>query len=220
MKKSLNIDDKFFTEYNANYQNVINHLKKKAVDPDDGEDVQQLVEMDYELSLYKSDIIDYSYIMRLIASYSEQAGNLSEKQRDKHAEEIIDSINKFSANNPQVADILSDLWGKVKAGQLQSGDLMDEFNHELGSKLNTVLDDFSSKWMVNEDRLDYMARHYNSKAPIEEQPGFTEVKDTFDWKKYEETLEKKEKFPFKYTKQFKQDLDKTLREDVEPLMDI
>jgi type I restriction enzyme R subunit len=220
IKESLGIDDAFFTDYNANYQNVLAHLKQKIVDPTDGEDVQELVEMDYELSLYKSDIIDYSYIMRLIAAYSDDIKGLNEAQRHKHAKEIIDAITKLSANNPQIADILNDLWDKVERGELHSDALMDEFNHQLGDKFDQILSGFSDKWLVNKDRLDYMARHYEAGSTVESQPGFTEVNDTFEWQKYAQTLEQKEKFPFIYAKKFRQDLDKTLREEVAPLLEV
>jgi type I restriction enzyme R subunit len=219
VKEQFGIDDNFFDEYNGNYQNVLEHLKSRVTDDGDSDDVRKLVELDFELSLYRSDIIDYNYIMRLIAAYSDEVDDLTDAQQDKRAAEIADAIDKMSKDNPKIAAIINDLWGAVDAGDLHSADLMNRFNEEVGDKLHEALDGFSAKWQVDSDKLAYTARHFDPKADkVQEQPGYPELKGSFSIDQYLEHGGKKEHFPFKYAKNFNQDLASTLREDVAPLI--
>lgn len=205
-----------FEEFKGKYTNVIEEIKPIIVDPDP-DDLE--IDIEYELESIKTEKINYEYILMLIQSFVPQGDDEYEliPETDKKA---VDEINKYlgdlEKSNPKLAGLMEELWNRIQDDPEAYRDqnisvLLEKLIHDTTYEL---VEEFSDKWQVNEDELEFMVSNYNPKK--EKQNGEAELKRTSNYEVYKQKAEEPVS-KLKYWKSVRSELDELMSEEVLPL---
>ncbi|COF84302.1 type I restriction-modification system restriction subunit [Streptococcus pneumoniae] len=170
-------------EYHGKYVNALEKLRKEKEDADDIE-----INIEYELESVKTDEINYEYILQLIQAFLPKT---QEKENiELSSQKMIDEINQYirwlKKSNPNLAEIMGELWTKIQANPENYRDqyvssLLEEM---IQQTINALLDTFVQKWWVQKEELEFMVANYNPNH--ERQNGEAELKRTSDYTAYKE----------------------------------
>lgn len=203
-------------DFKGKYVNVLEEIKPTIVDPGP-DDVE--IDIEYELESIKTDKINYEYILALIQSFVPQGDEEYElvPETDKKA---VDEVNKYlddlGKSNPKLANLMEELWNRIQDDPEAYRDqnisvllenLIQDTTYEL-------VEEFSDKWQVNEDELEFMVSNYNPKK--EKQNGEAELKRTSNYEVYKQKAEQPVS-KLKYWKSVRNELDELMSEEILPL---
>ncbi|QWG37430.1 type I restriction endonuclease subunit R [Bacillus mycoides] len=170
-------------EYHGKYVNALEKLRKEKEDVDDIE-----INIEYELESVKTDEINYEYILQLIQAFLPK---IQEKENvELSSQKMVDEINQYISwlkkSNPNLAEIMGELWMRIQAnpenyrGQYVSS-LLEEM---IQQTIDALLDTFVQTWWVQKEELEFMVANYNPNH--ERQNGEAELKRTSDYNAYKE----------------------------------
>ncbi|WP_242254846.1 type I restriction endonuclease subunit R [Bacillus cereus group sp. BfR-BA-01403] len=170
-------------EYHGKYVNVLEKLRKEKEDVDDIE-----INIEYELESVKTDEINYEYILQLIQAFLPKT---QEKENvELSSQKMVDEINQYirwlKKSNPNLAEIMEELWTNIQANPENYRDqyvssLLEEM---IQQTINALLDTFVQTWWVQKEELEFMVANYNPNH--ERQNGEAELKRTSDYAAYKE----------------------------------
>lgn len=168
-------------EYHGKYVNVLEKLRKEKEDVDDIE-----INIEYELESVKTDEINYEYILQLIQAFLPKT---QEKENvELSSQKMVDEINQYirwlKKSNPNLAEIMEELWTNIQANPENYRDqyvssLLEEM---IQQTINALLDTFVQTWWVQKEELEFMVANYNPNH--ERQNGEAELKRTSDYAAY------------------------------------
>lgn len=144
------------------YKNAIEKLKAESTTDHD----PVAIDIEYELESVKTVEIDYRYLVTLIQSHmpadNEAAGVISEAEDQR----ISKYIHQYSKDNPQVGQILNQIWLEVKFNpeSYRNKDAFAVVQERVQEVLTKAVKDFSAKWSVNEAEL----KAYAINTPLSE----------------------------------------------------
>lgn len=137
-------------------------------------------------------------------------------QDEKAVKEVNKYINDLGKNNPRLANLLRGLWDDIQNNSEEYRDqnvsillenLIQKTNYE-------IVEDFSKKWCVNEETLDYVISNYNPNR--KRQNGESELKKTSNYNKYKENNPDGES-KLRYWRVLRGELDEVMETEILPL---
>ena len=210
------IQFKEIEEFKGKYVNVLDEIRPEIVDG--GSDNLE-VDIEYELESIKTEEINYEYILMLIQSFVPQGDDEYEliPETDKKA---VDEVNKYlddlGKSNPKLGGLMEELWNRIQDDPEAYRDqnisvLLEKLIHDTTYEL---VEEFSDKWQVNEDELEFMVSNYNPKK--DRQNGEAELKRTSNYEEYKQKAEEPVS-KLKYWKSVRNELDDLMSEEILPL---
>jgi len=205
-------------EFKGKYTNVLEEIKPELVDP--GPDDPEIeIDIEYELESIKTEEINYEYILMLIQSFVPQGDDEYEliPKTDKRAvEEVNKYLSDLGKTNSKLAGLMEHLWDKIQDDPEAYRDqnvsvLLENLIHDTTYEL---VEEFSDKWRVNEDELEFMVSNYNPKRS--RQNGEAELKRTSNYEEYKQKAEEPVS-KLKYWKSVRNELDELMSEEILPL---
>lgn len=138
------------------------------------------------------------------------------KEDAKATEEVNQYIEDLGKSNPKLATLMRNLWDGIRRDPEDYRDknvsnLLEDMAQETKYE---VVQDFSEKWQVDEEELEYVVANYSSKK--ERQNGEKELRDSADYQAYREKTEKPVP-KLKYWKTVRSDLEKVMVNEILPL---
>lgn len=180
------------------YETLVEKFKKQK--PDDQED-DEPIDTDYELESVIDKSVNYQYILGLMQSYIPDEGELIAQEDVNNSQEIEEYIKDLSNTNKPLAQIVQQLWDKIKQDPQQyAGKQVDQLMNEMVDQAyNRELVAFADEYNVSLDDLKFVIKNYDPHA--EKQAGVnqlltreafkefkannadSELKRMMDWKK-------------------------------------
>ena len=195
------------------YQNILAELKSRSEDDnDDGEPL----DIHYELESIQVDEINYAYILTLIQSLIEQEQS-QEKSLSAQDREAVDTyIQSLEKTNPNLAQIISELWQEVQANpdRYRGQSIANILDQMIEAVIQQHIQDFSKTWYVGEDELRYYVNHYRKGA--KKQLGESQLTKSQRYKDYKVEVADALN-PLLYKKQIKEAYTQLIEEVIEPL---
>ncbi len=207
------------SQYEAWYINFMQELKAGKDDDKDngGEDDNPKPDVDYVLQSYGKDIIDYTYVLRLIQEHARDVAEGEDLLRRKEKEEEIEKIiRNLLIQSPKVGEQLQILWNIVKEDPARfiNEDISVLFERMKEHTMDEALRKVSDELCLDYDTVKYSAEQYN---PARDAiiPYFSEIQKTAAPKKY---CEKRgiNIIPAKYYMLVKERLHEVFNEEIVP----
>lgn len=203
-------------KYAGKYENVIDELRRRKKD-DDNNDDDEPFDVYYELESIRTDEINYEYILRLIQSFIPEEDGSNNEMTEKEAKVISGYIDDLSKHNPQLAELINQIWFEVQLdpekyrGESISYLLEKKIQETQNEKLKQIAND----WAVSEEALAYYAANY--RPHIDKQLGESELRKSGDYKKYKELHHAEDINPMKYKNQLKRGIKEVVEKEILPL---
>lgn len=202
-------------KYAGKYENVLDELRRRKKDDDNNDD--EPFDVYYELESIRTDEINYEYILRLIQSFIPEEDGSNNEMTEKEAKVISGYIDDLSKHNPQLAELINQIWFEVQLdpekyrGESISYLLEKKIQETQNEKLKQIAND----WAVSEEALAYYAANY--RPHIDKQLGESELRKSGDYKKYKELHHAEDINPMKYKNQLKRGIKEVVEKEILPL---
>lgn len=161
LKTDFNFSRKEFERLTGVYKNTLEKLKKtedevKAVD----------VDIEYELESVKTIEIDYRYLVALIQAHMPSDDDAATVVSDAEDLRIITYIEQYSKDNPQIGQILRDIWFELKFNpeDYRNKDAFAVVQERVRAVLDKAVEEFAAKWSLNPEEL----KAYAINTPVSE----------------------------------------------------
>ena len=215
----FNISQDDIEQFKGKYENALEELKTRKIDPE-GPDPDEIdIDIAYELESIRTDNINYEYILMLIQAFipsGDDEYELFAREDKKATAEINKYLEELEKNNTQLARLVKELWDQILTEPEKFRDknvsyMLEEMIQETkSSKIN----DLASKWHVNEEELSYVVNNYNPRK--EKQSGESELKATSDYQGYKESTDNPVS-RLKYWRNVKNDFETVMEREILPL---
>lgn len=140
------------------YEQLLAKFRKKNKQDDDVE-----IDTEYELESIGSKAINYQYILTLMQSYIPQTGELIAKNKASEDQEIEKYIDELRETNKPLADLMNQLWDRVKANpQAFTGKQADQILTQMVDDVcDSAMDKFAAQYNIDLEKLKYVINHYD-----------------------------------------------------------
>ena len=209
------LDDELLEAYLGLYKNILAELKDRDGEGTGGDDDGPF-DIHYELESIQVDEINYAYILTLIQSLIEQDQS-PEKSLSAQDREAVDAyIQSLEKTNPNLAQIISELWQEVQANpdRYKGQSIANILDQMIEAVIQQHIQDFSKTWYVGEDELRYYVNHYRKGA--KKQLGESQLTKSQRYKDYKVEVSDALN-PLLYKKQIKEAYTQLIEEVIEPL---
>jgi type I restriction-modification system restriction subunit len=209
------LTDELLEIYFGLYKNILAELKARDGEGTGGVDDEPF-DIHYELESIQVDEINYAYILTLIQSLIEQEQS-QEKSLSAQDREAVDTyIQSLEKTNPNLAQIISELWQEVQANpdRYRGQSIANILDQMIEAVTQQHIQDFSKNWYVGEDELRYYVNHYRKGA--KKQLGESQLTKSQRYKDYKGEV-KDALNPLLYKKQIKEACKQLVEEVIEPL---
>ena len=219
------LDDELLEAYLGLYKNILAELKGRDEEGTGGEgtggegtggDDDGPFDIHYELESIQVDEINYAYILTLIQSLLEQEQS-PEKSLSAQDREAVDTyIQSLEKTNPNLAQIISELWQEVQANpdRYRGQSIANILDQMIEAVIQQHIQDFSKTWYVGEDELRYYVNHYRKGA--KKQLGESQLTKSQRYKDYKVEVADALN-PLLYKKHIKEAYTQLIEEVIEPL---
>lgn len=155
LKAVFKFDREEFERLTGVYKNVIEQLK---TDPEPGSK-SVAIDIEYELESVKTVEIDYSYLVSLIQSHMPTDSDAAGAITDAEDQRISKYIEQYSKDNPQIGQILRQIWLEVKFNpeNYRNKDAFSVVQERVREVLDKAVAEFAAKWSVNAEELKVFA---------------------------------------------------------------
>lgn len=203
-------------KFHGKYVNVLEEIRPEIVEPGP-EDLE--IDIEYELESIKTDEINYEYILLLIQSFVPQGNDeyeLIPVKDEKAVKEVNQYLNDLGKANPKLAKLMGEIWDKIQDDpeSYRDQNISVLLENSIQNTTYELVEEFSDKWQVNEDELEFMVSNYNPRRS--KQNGEAELKRTSNYEVYKQKVEKPVS-KLKYWKHVRKDLDDLMKEEILPL---
>lgn len=151
LKAIFEFDREEFERLTGIYKNVIEQLKTETE-----QEPQPIgIDIEYELESVKTVEIDYRYLLSLIQSHMPTDSDTIGTITDAEDQRISSYIEQFSKDNPQIGQILRQIWLEVKFNpeSYRNKDAFTVVQEHVREVLDKAVADFAAKWSVNAEEL-------------------------------------------------------------------
>lgn len=151
LKTIFKFDREEFERLTGVYKNVIEQLKN---DPEPGPDPVG-IDIEYELESVKTVEIDYRYLVSLIQSHMPTDSDVAGTITDAEDQRISKYIEQYSKDNPQIGQILRQIWLEVKFNpeSYRNKDAFTVVQERVREVLDKAVAEFAAKWSINAEEL-------------------------------------------------------------------
>lgn len=203
-------------KYAGKYQNVLEELRVRKQNENDGGD-EQSVDIYYELESIRTDEINYEYILRLIQSFIPEEDGSNNEMTEKEAKIISGYIDDLAKHNPQLAELINQIWFEVQLDpeKYRGESISYLLDKKIQETQNEKLKQIANDWAVSEEALAYYAANY--RPHIDKQLGESELRKSGDYKKYKELHHAEDINPMKYKNQLKRGIKEVVEKEILPL---
>lgn len=203
-------------KYAGKYQNVLEELRVRKQNENDGGD-EQSVDIYYELESIRTDEINYEYILRLIQSFIPEEDGSNNEMTEKEAKIISGYIDDLAKHNPQLAELINQIWFEVQLDpeKYRGESISYLLDKKIQETQNEKLKQIANDWAVSEEALAYYAVNY--RPHIDKQLGESELRKSGDYKKYKELHHAEDINPMKYKNQLKRGIKEVVEKEILPL---
>ena len=207
------LDDELLEAYLGLYQNILAELKSRS---EDGNEDGEPLDIHYELESIQVDEINYAYILTLIQSLIEQEQSQKKSLSSQDIEAVDTYIQSLEKTNPNLAQIISDLWQEVQANpdRYRGQSIANILDQMIESIIDSHIVSFAKRWYIGADELRYYIQHYRKGA--KKQAGESQLTKSQRYKDYKAEVADALN-PLSYKKQIKEAYTQLLEEVIEPL---
>lgn len=220
LAQDYHITEEEYEAYAAHYKNIIDALKSgETTDPTDPADPDEPpVDLDYELLAYGKEKIDYEYIVRLMQDFVSNDDLRSDPEKyERQKAAITEYIQAIQENNPQLGNIMMDLWESALADpdDYKQQDLVALLEATKKESMQSVIHSVGEKWCLDEGYITYAAKHYRKGS--DQIPAINRINETADYDSYctqngDAALKR-----YKYQREFRKELERIFNTDILPL---
>lgn len=203
-------------KYAGKYENVIEELRRRKQNGDeDGE--EKPLDIYYELESIRTDEINYDYILRLIQSFIPEEEGSNNEMTEKEAKVISGYIDDLAKHNPQLAELINQLWFEVQLDpeKYRGESVTYLLDKKIQDAQNEKIKQIAEEWAVSEEALTYYATNY--RPHIEKQLGESELRRSGDYRKYNEFHQEENLKPMQYKNQLKRGIKEVVENEILPL---
>lgn len=203
-------------KYAGKYENVIEELRRRKQNGDeDGE--EKPLDIYYELESIRTDEINYDYILRLIQSFIPEEEGSNNEMTEKEATVISGYIDDLAKHNPQLAELINQLWFEVQLDpeKYRGESVTYLLDKKIQDAQNEKIKQIAEEWAVSEEALTYYATNY--RPHIEKQLGESELRRSGDYRKYNEFHQEENLKPMQYKNQLKRGIKEVVENEILPL---
>lgn len=195
------------------YQNILSELKSRS---EDGDEDGESLDIHYELESIQVDEINYAYILTLIQSLIEQEQSQKKSLSSQDIEAVDTYIQSLEKTNPNLAQIISDLWQEVQANpdRYRGQSIANILDQMIESIIDSHIVSFAKNWYIGADELRYYIQHYRKGA--KKQAGESQLTKSQRYKDYKAEVADALN-PLSYKKQIKEAYTQLIEEVIEPL---
>lgn len=207
------LDDELLETYLGLYQNILAELKSRS---EDGDEDGEPLDIHYELESIQVDEINYAYILTLIQSLIEQEQSQKKSLSPQDIEAVDTYIQSLEKANPNLAQIISDLWQEVQANpdRYRGQSIANILDQMIESIIDSHIVSFAKNWFIGADELRYYIQHYRKGA--KKQAGESQLTKSQRYKDYKAEVADALN-PLSYKKQIKEAYTQLIEEVIEPL---
>ena len=207
------LDDELLEAYLGLYQNILAELKSRS---EDGDEDGEPLDIHYELESIQVDEINYAYILTLIQSLIEQEQSQKKSLSPQDIEAVDTYIQSLEKANPNLAQIISDLWQEVQANpdRYRGQSIANILDQMIESIIDSHIVSFAKNWFIGADELRYYIQHYRKGA--KKQAGESQLTKSQRYKDYKAEVADALN-PLSYKKQIKEAYTQLIEEVIEPL---
>lgn len=207
------LDDELLEAYLGLYQNILAELKSRS---EDGNEDGEPLDIHYELESIQVDEINYAYILTLIQSLIEQEQSQKKSLSSQDIEAVDTYIQSLEKTNPNLAQIISDLWQEVQANpdRYRGQSIANILDQMIESIIDSHIVSFAKRWYIGADELRYYIQHYRKGA--KKQAGESQLTKSQRYKDYKAEVADALN-PLSYKKQIKEAYTQLIEEVIEPL---
>jgi len=151
LKAIFEFDRKEFERLTGIYKNVIEQLKTETE-----QEPQPIgIDIEYELESVKTVEIDYRYLLSLIQSHMPTDSDTIRTITDAEDQRISSYIEQFSKDNPQIGQILRQIWLELKFNpeSYRNKDAFTIVQERVREVVDKTVADFAAKWGINAEEL-------------------------------------------------------------------
>ena len=155
LKAIFEFDREEFERLTGIYKNVIEQLKTETE-----QEPQPIgIDIEYELESVKTVEIDYRYLLSLIQSHMPTDSDAAGAITDAEEQRISKYIEQYSKDNPQIGQILRQIWLEVKFNpeNYRNKDAFSVVQERVREVLDKAVAEFAAKWSVNAEELKVFA---------------------------------------------------------------
>ena len=207
------LDDELLEAYLGLYKNILAELKSRS---EDGNEDGEPLDIHYELESIQVDEINYAYILTLIQSLIEQEQSQKKSLISQDIEAVDTYIQSLEKTNPNLAQIISDLWQEVQANpdRYRGQSIANILDQMIESIIDSHIVSFAKNWFIGADELRYYIQHYRKGA--KKQAGESQLTKSQRYKDYKAEVADALN-PLSYKKQIKEAYTQLIEEVIEPL---
>lgn len=151
LKAIFEFDREEFERLTGIYKNVIEQLKTETE-----QEPQAIgIDIEYELESVKTVEIDYRYLLSLIQSHMPTDSDTIGTITDAEDQRISSYIEQFSKDNPQIGQILRQIWLELKFNpeSYRNKDAFTIVQERVREVVDKTVADFAAKWGINAEEL-------------------------------------------------------------------
>ncbi len=151
LKAIFEFDRDEFERLTGIYKNVIEQLKTETE-----QEPQPIgIDIEYELESVKTVEIDYRYLLSLIQSHMPTDSDTIGTITDAEDQRISSYIEQFSKDNPQIGQILRQIWLELKFNpeSYRNKDAFTIVQERVREVVDKTVADFAAKWGINAEEL-------------------------------------------------------------------
>lgn len=203
--------------YAGKYENVLEELRRRKNDGGDGGDGDEPLNIYYELESIRTDEINYDYILRLIQSFITEENGTNTEMTEKEITAISGYIEELRKQNPQLADLIHQLWLEVQFDpeKYRGESIAYLLDQKIQEAQSDKIKKIAKEWAVSEEALAYYASNY--RPHVEKQLGESELRNSGDYKKYKEIHGIEDLNPMKYKNRLKREVKELVEKEIMPL---
>jgi len=207
------LDDELLEAYLGLYKNILAELKSRS---EDGNEDGEPLDIHYELESIQVDEINYAYILTLIQSLIEQEQSQKKSLSSQDIEAVDTYIQSLEKTNPNLAQIISDLWQEVQANpdRYRGQSIANILDQMIESIIDSHIVSFAKNWFIGADELRYYIQHYRKGA--KKQAGESQLTKSQRYKDYKAEVADALN-PLSYKKQIKEAYTQLIEKVIEPL---
>lgn len=203
-------------EYTGKYENIIEELKRRKSDGEDG-GKNDPIDVEYELESVHTDEINYEYILSLIQAFIPEDESEARELDEKDIKAIAGYIYELGKSNHGLANILNNLWLQIQMNpeKYRGQSVANILDNMIEDVIQSEVRKISDEWFIGFDELLFVVKNYRKGQA--RQRGEQELNESQNYGAYKEKMGEQALNPIKYKRAIKLAYTKTIEEVIEPL---